>query len=88
MLYKRPVRKYASPHAAHFTTKGTETEIILKDTDIILEADVELLEQVCINLLLNAVEAIKDVGKPHIIMSSGISNNRRTYIEQLIMGPV
>jgi C4-dicarboxylate-specific signal transduction histidine kinase len=64
-----------------------ETEIILKDTDIILKADVELLEQVCINLPLNAMEAIMDVSKPHIIMSVRISNNRSTYIKIADHGP-
>ena len=40
--------------------KNIELEIILKDTDLVLEADTNLLEQVLINLVVNAIEAVKD----------------------------
>ena len=40
--------------------KNIELETILKDTDLQLEVDVNLMEQVLINLVVNAIEAIKD----------------------------
>ncbi|MBS1632592.1 MAG: ATP-binding protein, partial [Bacteroidetes bacterium] len=40
--------------------KNIELETILKDTDISLEVDTDLLEQVMINLMLNAMEAVKE----------------------------
>jgi signal transduction histidine kinase len=40
--------------------KDIELETILKDTDLQLEVDVNLIEQVLINLVVNAIEAIKD----------------------------
>src|SRR5215216_6873554 len=50
--------------------KNIELEIILKDPDLILEADTNLIEQVLINLIVNAVEAIKDKKSPRIILSA------------------
>src|SRR5882757_7334378 len=39
--------------------KSIDMEIILKDPDLFLEADNNLIEQVLINLVVNAVEAVK-----------------------------
>ena len=44
--------------------KNIELEIILKDTDLILEADTNLVEQVLINLVVNAMEAVKEKPDP------------------------
>src|SRR5258706_7283338 len=43
--------------------KDIDLQIVLKDTSLALEADTSLIEQVLINLVVNAIEAIKD--KPH-----------------------
>ena len=40
--------------------KNIELETILKDPDLPLEADTNLLEQVLINLVVNAIEAVKE----------------------------
>jgi two-component system, NtrC family, nitrogen regulation sensor histidine kinase NtrY len=61
--------------------KHIEVETILKDTDLMLEADTSLLEQVLINLLVNAIEAVKDRPDPRIILSAYLNNNRRTVIK-------
>ncbi len=61
--------------------KSIETEIILKDPDLQIEADIELLEQVCINLLLNAIEAVKESADPRIILVAAINNNKHPYIK-------
>lgn len=45
--------------------KNIELEIILKDPDLVLEADTNLIEQVLINLVVNAIEAIKEKNAPY-----------------------
>jgi two-component system, NtrC family, nitrogen regulation sensor histidine kinase NtrY len=61
--------------------KNIELETILKDTDLSLEADTNLLEQVLINLLVNAVEAVKEKTNPRIVLSAYLNNNRKTVIK-------
>lgn len=70
-----------------FQQKGIETEIILKDPDLQIEADLELLEQVCINLLLNAIEAVKDRPEPRIILVASVNANKRPFIKIADNGP-
>ena len=53
-----------------FEQKGIELEIILKDPNVSLMADVNLLEQVLINLIVNAIEAVKEIPDPKIILSA------------------
>jgi signal transduction histidine kinase len=55
-------------------------ETILKDPDLSLEADTNLLEQVLINLLVNAIEAVREKTNPKIVLSAYLSNNRKTII--------
>src|SRR5258706_14769491 len=61
--------------------KNIELETILKDTDLIIEADTSLLEQVLINLVVNAIEAVKDKPNPRIVLTGYIANNRKTVIK-------
>jgi two-component system nitrogen regulation sensor histidine kinase NtrY len=61
--------------------KNIELEIILKDPDLQLDADTNLLEQVLINLVVNAMEAVKEREEPRIILSAYFANNRRTVIK-------
>ncbi len=61
--------------------KNIELEIILKDTDLVLEADTNLVEQVLINLVVNAIEAVKEKADPKIILSAYLTNNRKTVIK-------
>lgn len=42
------------------TQKDIEAEIVLKNTGLVLMADVHFVEQVLINLLVNAIEAVKN----------------------------
>lgn len=52
--------------------KNIELEIILKQTDLTLDADSNLLEQVLINLVMNATEALKGRDNPKIsLVGSG-----------------
>ena len=43
-----------------FEQKNIELEILLRDTELAFEADHSLIEQVLINLIVNAIEAVKD----------------------------
>jgi two-component system, NtrC family, nitrogen regulation sensor histidine kinase NtrY len=61
--------------------KQIELDIILKDPAIILEADVNLLEQVLINLLVNAIEAVKDKPDPQIILTASTTSTGKTVIK-------
>ena len=56
--------------------KNIELEIILKDPDLMAEVDVNLIEQVLINLLVNALEAVKERSIPRIVLSAATENNR------------
>ncbi len=61
--------------------KNIELEIVLKDTDLVLQGDTSLVEQVLINLIVNAMEAVKDKEEPRIILSALYSNNRKILIK-------
>jgi two-component system, NtrC family, nitrogen regulation sensor histidine kinase NtrY len=61
--------------------KNIDAETILKDPDLMLEADTSLLEQVMINLLVNAIDAVKDRPDPRITLSAYVATNRRTVIK-------
>jgi len=61
--------------------KNIELDIILKDPDLELEIDTNLIEQVLINLILNATDAVKEAEHPHIQLSAYITGNNKTVIK-------
>jgi signal transduction histidine kinase len=61
--------------------KNIDIEIILKDPELLLEADTNLVEQILINLVVNAIEAVKEKNDPRIILSAYIANNKKTIIK-------
>src|SRR5678810_869150 len=61
--------------------KNIELETILKETDLVLEADTNLIEQVLINLVVNAIEAIKDSPAPKIVLSAYVASNYKSDIK-------
>ena len=61
--------------------KNIELEIILRDPALAIEADINLIEQVLINLLVNAIEAVKDSAEPRIILSAEIQSNNKTLVK-------
>jgi two-component system, NtrC family, nitrogen regulation sensor histidine kinase NtrY len=61
--------------------KNIELEILLIDPDLSLEADTNLIEQVLINLVVNAIEAVKDRAEPRITLSATQSGNGRAIIK-------
>ena len=50
--------------------KNIELEIVLKEPELSLDADASLVEQVLINLVVNAIEAVKDREEPRIKLSA------------------
>lgn len=64
-----------------FAQKGIELEIILRDPQLSLQADPSLLEQVLINLVVNAVEAVKDKTDAKIVLSADQATNSKTILK-------
>lgn len=61
--------------------KNIDLETILKDTELQLEVDTNLIEQVLINLVVNAIEAIKDNPNPKIVLSAYVASNHKSVIK-------
>jgi len=68
------------------TMKNIELEIILKDPLMRIDADASLVEQIMINLILNAIEAVKESQEPRIILSAGMSAHNRPVIKVIDNG--
>lgn len=60
--------------------KQVEMEMVLKDTKLHLEADKNLIEQVLINLVINAIDAVKERPDP-LVQLSAYRNDGRTVLE-------
>ncbi len=56
--------------------KNIELDIILRDLNLSIDVDINLLEQVLINLLVNAIEAVKDRPEPIITLSAEVQQNK------------
>ena len=50
--------------------KNIELNVLLKDTQVSVDADINLVEQVLINLITNAMDAVKEKEMPHINLSA------------------
>jgi two-component system, NtrC family, nitrogen regulation sensor histidine kinase NtrY len=64
-----------------FEQKGVDFEIILKNPELTMQADISLMEQVFINLLVNALEAVKEKEQPKIALSADITLDRRIILK-------
>ena len=60
--------------------KKIELEVILKDPDLNIQADPDLIEQVLINLLVNAMEAVKDKPDARIVLSAAPISLNKTVL--------
>jgi signal transduction histidine kinase len=56
-------------------------DIILRDLSLGVEVDTNLIEQVLINLLINAIEAVKDRENPCITLSAEMQANHKIVIK-------
>lgn len=61
--------------------KNIEMDILLTDTDLALEVDTNLIEQVVINLVINAIDAVKERPEPLISLSASTGNNGRAILK-------
>ena len=61
--------------------KNIDLDIILRDINMTIDVDVNLLEQVLINLLVNAIEAVKDQAEPMISLSAEIMANGKSVLK-------
>ena len=64
-----------------FEQKGIEMEIILRDPELSLQADASLLEQVLLNLVVNAIEAVKEKKDARIVLSADQTTSRKIIIK-------
>lgn len=69
-----------------FEQKNIELNIILKNPDLTLQADPSLLEQVLINLVVNAIEAVKEKPNPEITLAASQSLNKKITIKVIDNG--
>lgn len=65
--------------------KNIELEIILRDPALAIEADINLIEQVMINLLVNAIEAVKEREEPRITLTAEIQSGK-TFVKVIDNG--
>lgn len=61
--------------------KNIEISVILKDPLLSVEMDVGLIEQVLINLILNAIDAVKVKPDPKIVLSAYTDNDNKVIIK-------
>jgi len=61
--------------------KNIEMDILLSDTDLAIEVDTNLLEQVLINLVVNAIDAVKERAEPLITLSASTAPSGRPVIK-------
>ena len=61
--------------------KNIDLEIILKDPELMVNVDANLIEQVLINLLVNAIDAVKEKTNPRIVLSAYITPANRVIIK-------
>lgn len=66
--------------------RNIELEIVLKDPNIRILADQNLVEQVLINLILNAMEAVKQTPNPKIILSAAADQQKRIVLKVIDNG--
>ena len=61
--------------------KDIELDIILKDPNVQLEADTNLIEQALINLIVNAIDAVKEKEEAKIQLSAYILPNQKVVLK-------
>ena len=61
--------------------KNIELDINLKDPSVMIDGDPYLLEQVLINLVVNAIDAVKDREVPRIVLSAYVTVNDKVCIK-------
>lgn len=60
------------------SVRGIEPALIIPDPDVVIRADRSLIEQVVINLLINALDALRDTASPQLSVTVHQVENRIT----------
>ncbi len=66
--------------------KNIEFDVIIKDFELMIEGDIVLIEQVLINLIINAIDAVRNHSNPKITLSVFQNNQQQVIIEVLDNG--
>jgi two-component system, NtrC family, nitrogen regulation sensor histidine kinase NtrY len=69
-----------------FEQKNIELEIILRDPDLSMQADPSLMEQVLINLVVNALEAVKERPNPRIVLTADHTLSKKVLLKVIDNG--
>jgi nitrogen fixation/metabolism regulation signal transduction histidine kinase len=64
-----------------------DLEVILCKPNIVINADLEMIEQVLINLVKNAIEAVRDISQPKIKITADKNDNLAVVISVCDNGP-
>lgn len=64
-----------------FETLGIKCSRTIIPADLMITADPDLIDQVVINLMLNAIDAVQEVEKPDITILATLNSNNRVVIE-------
>lgn len=64
-----------------FEKRGISVSTKIFPADLKLLADPDLIDQVLINLLLNAIDAVKETENPEIVLMASVNLNNRTVLE-------
>ncbi|MBL0883172.1 MAG: HAMP domain-containing histidine kinase [Chitinophagaceae bacterium] len=67
--------------APTLSQKNIELDIVLKEPDLVIELDNNLIEQVLINLIINSMDAVKETVAPRIVLSAYQSSNKKAFIK-------
>jgi len=70
-----------------FRKNGIKFEWIVEPQTLELTADPGLIEQVLINMILNAIDALKNTENPGVELSTGLDENSRVFIKLKDNGP-
>lgn len=68
--------------------KNIDLQIVLKDTGLVLDVDNNLIEQVLLNLVVNSIEAVKDIDDAKIILSAYYDPPTKRSLKLQIMARV
>ena len=72
---------------AQFDAQGVSCEVAVTPEDLHLTADPELIEQVLINLLINALEAVAGRAEAHVALSASVDERGLPMIQVRDNGP-
>ena len=73
--------------APQLKSSGIKLKYQMELTDLVIKADVDLIEQVIINVLLNAVDALENKSDPQITLACFMNQDEKKCIEISDNGP-